>query len=274
MSIFLGFCLADPDRGFNNWMGISANYVVFDGERKNLHLKYTKVDKGQGVVTYTTPKTWLYAQSEWPDPVSNPTKAPKGWAVANHLVDCVTTDELLGRNLFTGQGLQGTNWKNVKTLSQLVAGNDPYGTAWSGNGGAPGLYVFGVNQSVLGETSPIAGSVTPFVDALGSSSVPSNLVGVIPASEASPTNKKSVVSLLVWKNQAVNAMPKVSMMTGGDAEFSLENKAANFMAGEKIQVYKGGHHGSAAGTSAPFIKAVKPDHCIYSSAIGHGHPGR
>ena len=96
---------------------------------------------------------------------------------------------------------------------------------------------------------------------------------VIDSMNSSDTNLSSLVMLLVWKSKTDGGTPKVSLYTGGDAEYPMENMAANFMMGQKIQFYKAGHHGSKAGTSATFIKAVQPDHILYSAGTKHGHPG-
>lgn len=219
------------------------------------HFKYDvqEVD-GEDV---TEPKTALYCQGPWP--------YTKKFNIKKHLLPFSDQEDVIGVNAFNNFPLddEKTTWEATKTLADLIAYNDPWDNGdkadpWTG---APGLYIIGMGGDLIGETPEIASS-------------PNGSGGyqVIDEGNDTDTNPNSLIMLLVWKNKDATKTPKVSLYTGGDAEFVMENKTANFVAGEQIKVYKGGHHGSAASTSTKFIEAVKPDHFIFSAGIQHGHP--
>ena len=193
----------------------------------------------------------------------------------------LSNQSLLGKNLFNGQGLATSvkynpttkTYDDIKGLSDLIANNDPWNqNLWNGNGGAPGFYIVGANQVLLGNTGPIAqNGLTGDAEAEARKD---GQLGVIDYSMNNAQNFSSLVTLVIWKNKDTTKSPKVSFYTAGDAEYVMENKVANFVSGEQIQIYKGGHHGSAAGTSASFVRSVKPDHFIYSAGIQFAHPGK
>lgn len=114
---------------------------------------------------------------------------------------------------------------------------------------APGLYIVGAN----GE---IADSSLTIVD----------------KGNATATNLSSLLLLLVWKTSTDSA--KISLYTGGDAEYQMETLLVTWLDGEEVTVIKGGHHGSRAGTSTSLIQATHPAHYIVSPARQYGHPGR
>ena len=87
-------------------------------------------------------------------------------------------------------------------------------------------------------------------------------------------NRDSVISMLIWKDQAdpANKKPKLSLFTGGDAEWDMEDSLGDWI-DSKVEVLKTGHHGSLAGTSKEFVQKIKPDHVLLSAGNGHNHPG-
>ena len=252
----------------------------------NVHLKYIAVvtkNKDNTTTTTYSPLTKLYSQSNWPvckkpQMGRRPNSNPK-FTITDQFLPLYTLNasqnDLLGVNIFAGTTLTTPlNWKTITTPKLLITNNDPwFGGTWGTNGGAPGLYIVGVNGQLLGDTIEMTadGFATDDVESIGP---PVGMPAVIDQMNVTQTNPNSVVMLLIWKNKDPSQNPKVSLYTGGDAEYVMEDKVATFMQGDKIQVYKGGHHGSKAGTSATFIKAVKPDHIIYSAGKEHGHPGK
>ncbi|KAG8526407.1 uncharacterized protein KY384_000063 [Bacidia gigantensis] len=230
--------------------------------------------------TSVPPKPLSTIYLQWPfDPVKTGFK--NSIVLGDQFKLCQTTDELLGRNVFNAAKLTGKTWDLITDLSTLITSNDPWnGEDWSKYGGTPGLYVVGANSVLIGNTTPVASdvafrSVLPTTDpASQNSPVIQTMVindpGVLSSKDGK--NPGSLVLLLVWKNKDKEKSPKVSLYTAGDAEWPAELKVANFIRTEKIQVIKGGHHGSAAGTGPQFIEKARPDHVIYSAGVDHGHP--
>ena len=244
--------------GFLQWV---KTKTLWDEDKTMFaHFKYTEEEVDDETVL--KPATGLYCQGPWP--------YTKKFNITKHLIPFFYEEDVIGVNTFNNLGLENplddkeeVKWEDIKTLANLIGYNDPWESGvdadpWTG---APGLYIIGMQGDLIGDTGEIASSPTG-----------SGGYQVIDEGNDTETNPNSLIMLLVWKNKDATKTPKVSLYTGGDAEYVMENKTANFVAGEQIKVYKGGHHGSAASTSTKFIEAVKPDHFIFSAGIQHGHP--
>ena len=154
-----------------------------------------------------------------------------GKVFTNAILVSAVPSKVLGFNLFNGIGLDtGTASQQIKNANDLVAKNNPN---QGGMGdGAPGLYVYGVMNIGLGDK---------------------NIIGVVNQREKlNNTNARSIVLLLVWPNG--DSKPIVSLYSGGDTEYTMENKVADFLTDKSdkdqtkwttipIKVVKAGHHG-------------------------------
>ncbi|KAL8802317.1 MAG: hypothetical protein Q9182_003895 [Xanthomendoza sp. 2 TL-2023] len=86
-------------------------------------------------------------------------------------------------------------------------------------------------------------------------------------------NQDSIICMLIWKDQAnpTTAAPKLSLYSGGDAEWVMEDNLAAWI-DTKVEVLKVGHHGSLAGTSKEFVEKLGPQHVLLSAGDDHNHP--
>lgn len=217
-----------------------------------------QVDKVDATKKIYTSKTRLYVQ-DWAradDGARGPIKAPGPSAaranpfwgtitvgsrtIGNAILVSAMPSTVLGFNLFNGIGLDtGTTSDQIKNANDLVAKNNPN---QGGMGdGAPGLYVFGVMTIGLGQK---------------------NVIGIINRGEnLNDTNARSILLLLVWPD-GVNK-PIISLYGGGDTEYTMETKLANFLTDKSdvdktkwttipIQVIKAGHHGCMYDTGSGF----------------------
>lgn len=87
-------------------------------------------------------------------------------------------------------------------------------------------------------------------------------------------NQDSIICMLIWKDQAnpLTAKPKLSLFSGGDAEWVMENNVGSWI-DSQVEVLKTGHHGSLAGTSTAFVEKIAPQHVLLSAGDDHNHPG-
>ena len=255
------FSTSDPllSRGFYEFLKLQALWV---GGK----FKYFKYDTKNTALTRLYVQKWAAADKGSQGPMiaqSYPKGRPAPFLVDINVGKAVykgalnvfaTTDSLLGVNLFNGQGLKPNTYPNIKSLDLLVSQNDP---SLLGKGkGAAGLYIVGVNAIALGEKTSL---------------------GVVNRGEEPGTNMWSIVLLLVWPDGTNK--PRVSLYSGGDTEYTMELKVANFLTDTTsnstipVKVVKAGHHGSLIGTAVEFITKVKPDHYLVSAGMEHGHPG-
>jgi hypothetical protein len=165
------------------------------------------------------------------------------------MIECWGNAAVLGVNLFSGKAPAATDIPLCTNVDQLVLKNDPdqgRGTeVWTG---APGLYVVGMNQTLLGPPT------FEVIESIGEKIL----------------NASSMLILLIWKGTP----NRVSLYTGGDAEYVEENKLVTWLGGKTIDVIKLGHHGSRIGTSTQFVEAVKPKYFVVSAGRMNGHPGK
>ena len=185
----------------------------------------------------------------------------------NVLLGHVLTPSVLGVNLFNNQLIQPTSTpESTKCLEDLAMSNHPW---WDEKRnltrmGAPGLYVWGVNETGLGDTK----------------------FAIYDQGTLTPTNKGSIMLLLVWLKGTDHAVTldnlHISLYTGADAEYKAEQPLVAWLQkkpndylntpGKIIEVIKAGHHGSSAGSSLALIQNAKPDHYIISNGRDHWHP--
>ncbi|KAG8527299.1 uncharacterized protein KY384_008043 [Bacidia gigantensis] len=194
-----------------------------------------------------------------PTTVSKPIAAFDMQAKKDPTIPCLRVvpdfGDFLGVNLFNAQipGLATGTWTSTTSLEALLAANNP-GTTDAPN--APGFYIVAGEQQVLG--SPLA----------------KRQGRVIKDSVKGRKNQDSLVSLLIWKGVGTGPN-KVSLYTGGDAEYIIEDRVATWLQNPKpytVKAVKAGHHGSAAGTSMDFISQLKPDLYLLSTGTEHQHP--
>lgn len=220
---------------------------------------------------------------------------------------------VIGRNVFTGNEVvfpdKSMDMKTITSVADLLKynspsaiprknsvnyspppsegeGTDPDKEVWEG---APGLYIVGVNKWTLSqfdnrydpnesdddddddsENGDESGD--KLAAAQSNTSQPDGGFGTVnikPTGKQGLQNPNSLIMILVWPDPI-----KVSLYTGGDAEFGVENRVADFLKGLPVTVVKLGHHGSAAGTSMKFISDTKPSYVVLSAGTKHGHPGK
>ena len=257
------FSTSDPflSRGFYEFLKLKN---LWDGGK----FIYFKYDTKNTALTRLYVQSWATADQGSQGPMtaqSYPEGRPAPFLVDIRVGKAVykgalnvfaTTDSLLGVNLFNGQGLtKPVTYPTIKSLDLLVSKNDP---SLLGMGAkAAGLYIVGVNAIALGEKTSL---------------------GVVDKGENPGTNMWSIVLLLVWPDGTNK--PRVSLYSGGDTEYTMELKVANFLTDTTsnstipVKVVKAGHHGSLIGTAVDFITKVRPDHYLVSAGTEHGHPGR
>ncbi len=87
-------------------------------------------------------------------------------------------------------------------------------------------------------------------------------------SNINDTNAQSMVVRVQWGNQ--------SMWMAGDAEKETEEKMIEGGWVEPTKILKVGHHGSASGSTAPFLAILRPDQAWISVGKGnrYGHPAQ
>lgn len=85
-------------------------------------------------------------------------------------------------------------------------------------------------------------------------------------------NQESVCLMLMWKSPEDGEDPILSLYTGGDGEWLVEESIAAW-ARLSITVLKAGHHASLPSTSTKFIEIARPEHILLSAGKEHNHPG-
>ena len=118
-------------------------------------------------------------------------------------------------------------------------------------------------QTCLGETASTDRFQTP--------KSPHMVINEGGANGKEDTNQDSLVLLLIWKTQDGSG-PRIAFYTGGDAEWEVEEKVAQWVTPLTIDVLKTSHHGSRKGTSRNFIKATQPKDILLSAGSQHNHP--
>jgi hypothetical protein len=229
------------------------------------------------------PETVFYCQDLEPPQVSlqiNP------WAVVTTSKDktktvrlnptllCRTVENTLGVNVFNNRGLQTKHPWLIGSLEDLLRDNPPWDEG-SELAGAPGLYIVGANGVRLGEKYQMDNEGVVVKREFGLTSK----VGVINKATGTDTNLRSLVLLLVWMpDNAQNQREiRVSLYTGGDAEYVMEEKIQAWLnpgnnRNYTIKIVKAGHHGGQYSTSTNFIESVDPDYYILSPGRLYGHP--
>ena len=191
----------------------------------------------------------------------------------NVLISYQSTNLLMGLDVFTGSPSYDSAkkdwWQDLKSPQALIDANN--------SKPAPGLYIVSVHGEILGTKDPkdrFVGAVLGASMQSGSEDeeTPNNL-GVVPINSATPTNKYSIVMMLIWPSPTL----RISLYTGGDAELETEEKVAGWLTESNpypVEVLKLGHHGSTRGTSIKFFTAAKPENCLISAGTQHNHPSR
>ena len=85
-------------------------------------------------------------------------------------------------------------------------------------------------------------------------------------------NQESIVLMLMWESPEAGEDPILSLYSGGDGEWTVEESVAAW-ARLPITVLKTGHHASLPSTSRAFIEIAKPEHILLSAGKEHNHPG-
>ena len=171
----------------------------------------------------------------------------------NFMVAYATPDLLLGRNLFTGNKITVSS-DEISMPAELIEKNNP-GTLiktddWKG---APGLYIVGVEQVLIGPSSVSS------VPALRPGEVRVINNNPLPAGDA---NGGSIVTLLIWPAASDLESIRISLYTAGDAEYQVEEALSQWLEDLEIKVIKAGHHGSAAGTVCAHSFSIDSLHCF------------
>ncbi|KAL8699729.1 MAG: hypothetical protein Q9224_001288 [Gallowayella concinna] len=170
--------------------------------------------------------------------------------------------DLRGCNVFTGKFLSTTAIDASTSPLKLVNANNPWTqTTTNDLKNAPGLYIVGVMREYLRpplKNNPRSAARLRIVD---ESLHPRDI------------NQESIICMLIWKDQTnpTTAAPKLSLYSGGDAEWEMEDNVAAWI-DTKLEVLKVGHHGSLAGTSKEFVEKLSPQHVLLSAGDDHNHP--
>ncbi|KAL8993712.1 MAG: hypothetical protein Q9169_006143 [Polycauliona sp. 2 TL-2023] len=171
--------------------------------------------------------------------------------------------DLRGCNIFSGNF--SSDIDNATSPLELVKSNDPWTQTKTNDWqNAPGLYIVGATSKYLqpppkGKAARSGGRLRIVNETLKPFDI----------------NQDSIICMLIWKDQTnpLTVKPKLSLFSGGDAEWAMEDNVGSWIDSE-VEVLKTGHHGSLAGTSTKFVETIAPKHVLLSAGDDHNHPGQ